>query len=145
MITISGIAAGRVNRPTIRMQIVADGYDPVIGFLHSYSADRPALVFDLMEPERPIVDRRVLELVQADTFHPADFTIRSDGVSQEVGDRLRGGRPDCSSGCRARQSRSNPAFHSSTMTAAMTSAVPMNAATISMIYLLRATVFSMIL
>jgi hypothetical protein len=35
---------------------------------------------DLMEPQRPIVDRKVLEFVQAKTFHPADFTIRSDGV-----------------------------------------------------------------
>jgi CRP-like cAMP-binding protein len=34
----------------------------------------------LMEPQRPIVDGKVLEFVQAHTFHPADFTIRSDGV-----------------------------------------------------------------
>jgi CRISPR-associated protein Cas1 len=33
-----------------------------------------------MEPRRPIVDRKVLEFVQEHTFHPADFTIRSDGV-----------------------------------------------------------------
>jgi CRISPR-associated protein Cas1 len=62
------------------MQVVGDGYDPTIGFLHTYNADRPALVFYLMEPQRPIVDRKVLEFVQANTFHPADFTIRSDGV-----------------------------------------------------------------
>ena len=64
----------------VRMQIIAHGYDPTIGFLHTYSVDRPALVFDLMEPLRPIVDRKVLEFVQAHTFHPPDFTIRSDGV-----------------------------------------------------------------
>jgi CRISPR-associated protein Cas1 len=64
----------------VRMQVVADGYDPTIGFLHTYSVDRPALVFDLMEPQRPIVDNKVLELVLAHTFHPADFTIRADGV-----------------------------------------------------------------
>lgn len=62
------------------MQIVSERYDPTIGFLHTYSVDRPALVFDLMEPQRPIVYRRVLEFVQVHTFHPADFTIRSDGV-----------------------------------------------------------------
>lgn len=62
------------------MQIAADGYDPTIGFLHTYQPDRPALVFDLMEPLRPAVDRKVLEFIQAHTFHPADFTIRSDGV-----------------------------------------------------------------
>jgi CRISP-associated protein Cas1 len=37
-------------------------------------------VLDLMEPLRPIVDRKVLEFVQAHMFYPADFTIRSDGV-----------------------------------------------------------------
>lgn len=37
-------------------------------------------MLDLMEPLRPIADRKVLEFVQAQTFHPADFTIRSDGV-----------------------------------------------------------------
>ena len=62
------------------MQIIADGYDPTVGFLHTYSVDRPALVFDLMEPQRPIVDRKVLEFARAHIFHSADFTIRSDGV-----------------------------------------------------------------
>jgi CRISP-associated protein Cas1 len=62
------------------MEIIAEGYDPRIGFLHAYSVDRPALVFDLMEPLRPTVDRKVLEFVQAHTFHPADFTIRLGGL-----------------------------------------------------------------
>src|SRR6266567_7934045 len=53
---------------------------PIIGHLHAEKLDRPALVFDLMEPLRPIVDRKVLEFVRARTFHPADFTIRPDGV-----------------------------------------------------------------
>lgn len=64
----------------IRIQIASEGYDPTIGFLHSSKAEREAFVFDLMEPQRPIVDRLVLEFVQAHTFHPADFTIRADGV-----------------------------------------------------------------
>jgi hypothetical protein len=33
-----------------------------------------------MEPERPKVDRAVLDFVKAHVFDPADFTIRSDGV-----------------------------------------------------------------
>jgi hypothetical protein len=37
------------------MQIVADGYDPKIGFLHTYNVGRPALLLDLIEPLRPIV------------------------------------------------------------------------------------------
>jgi CRISPR-associated endonuclease Cas1 len=64
----------------VRMQIITEGYDPNIGYLHTSNPDRPALVFDLMEPLRPIVDRSVLQFVQSHTFHPADFTIRADGV-----------------------------------------------------------------
>src|SRR5262249_42043803 len=64
----------------LRIQVVAAGFDPTIGFLHAVGPDRPAFVLDLMEPLRPVVDRKVLEFVQAHTFHPADFTIRADGV-----------------------------------------------------------------
>jgi CRISPR-associated endonuclease Cas1 len=65
----------------VRMHIVAQGYDPNIGYLHASTHGRPAaLVFDLMEPLRPIVDRSVLQFVQSHTFHAADFAIRSDGV-----------------------------------------------------------------
>ena len=65
----------------VRMHVVAEGYDLNIGYLHASTERRPAaLVFDLMEPLRPIVDRSVLQFVQSHTFHPTDFTIRSDGV-----------------------------------------------------------------
>jgi CRISPR-associated protein Cas1 len=37
-------------------------------------------IFDLMEPERPKVDRAVLDFVKGYVFDPADFVIRSDGV-----------------------------------------------------------------
>jgi CRISP-associated protein Cas1 len=59
---------------------VADGLDPTIGYLHTSTPERQALVLDLMEPQRPVVDGKVLEFVQAQVFHPADFTIRGDGV-----------------------------------------------------------------
>jgi CRISPR-associated protein Cas1 len=61
-------------------EIVTLGYDPTIGYLHTHQKDRAALVFDLMEPLRPVVDRVVLEFVQSQTFQRADFTIRHDGV-----------------------------------------------------------------
>jgi CRISPR-associated protein Cas1 len=66
----------------VRIQIVSAGYDPTIGFLHTgrVGRRRHGFVLDLMEPLRPIVDRKVLEFVQAHTFHRADFTIRFDGV-----------------------------------------------------------------
>lgn len=64
----------------VRIQIVAAGLDPTIGVLHSGRRGRSDFVLDLMEPLRPIVDRNVLHFLQAHTFHPADFIIRSDGV-----------------------------------------------------------------
>lgn len=53
----------------------------------------------MMEPERPKVDRSILEFVKSRKFHAADFVIRSDGVcrlnpemarqvAQEVGEHL---------------------------------------------------------
>ena len=41
----------------IRIQIAIDGYDPMISYLHASSPERPGLIFDFMEPQRPIVDR----------------------------------------------------------------------------------------
>jgi CRISPR-associated endonuclease Cas1 len=64
----------------VRIQVTAAGFDPTIGFLHSGRGGRADFVLDLMEPLRPKVDRKILEFVQAHTFHPADFTIRTDGV-----------------------------------------------------------------
>ena len=37
-------------------------------------------IFDLMELERPKVDRAVLDFVKGHVFDPADFVIRSEGV-----------------------------------------------------------------
>jgi CRISPR-associated protein Cas1 len=42
--------------------------------------DSPAFVFDLMKPERPRVDRAVLDFVKGHVFDQADFVIRTDGV-----------------------------------------------------------------
>ena len=64
----------------VRIQVIAAGFDPTIGYLHSGRRGRSDFVLDLMEPLRPVADRRVLEFVQAHVFHPTDFTIRSDGV-----------------------------------------------------------------
>lgn len=64
----------------VRIRAVAAGLDPKIGYLHKGRPDRDALIFDLMEPLRPIVDRRVLLFIQSNIFEPNDFTIRPDGV-----------------------------------------------------------------
>ncbi len=37
-------------------------------------------MFDMMEPERLKVDAAVLTFLKSEALHPADFTIREDGV-----------------------------------------------------------------
>jgi CRISPR-associated protein Cas1 len=64
----------------IRIKAISDGYDPTIGIMHEGSDGSSKFIFDLMEPERPKVDRAVLDFVKGHVFDPADFVIRSDGV-----------------------------------------------------------------
>jgi CRISPR-associated protein Cas1 len=42
-----------------------DGYDPMLGIMHYEREGSPAFVFDLMEPERPKVDRAVLAFLES--------------------------------------------------------------------------------
>jgi CRISP-associated protein Cas1 len=51
-----------------------------IEIIHEGSGGSSKFIFDLMEPERPNIDRSVLEFVRGQVFDPADFVIRSDGV-----------------------------------------------------------------
>jgi CRISPR-associated endonuclease Cas1 len=64
----------------VRIQAVSEGFDPNLGIMHETREGSSAFVFDMMEPERPKVDRAVLEFVKANALHAADFTIRADGV-----------------------------------------------------------------
>ena len=69
-----------VLQSEIQIQAVAEGYDPTIGIMHESGTGAPAFVFDLMEPHRSTVDRKILEFVKGHVFDPADFVIRSGGV-----------------------------------------------------------------
>ncbi len=64
----------------VRIAAVAQGLDPKIGYLHACRPAREALVYDLMEPLRPWVDRLVLSLVRSSTFSPTDFVLGVKGV-----------------------------------------------------------------
>ena len=64
----------------VRIAAVAAGLDPTIGYLHACRPGRVALVYDLMEPLRPQVDRRMLDVVQERTFDPRDFVLTERGV-----------------------------------------------------------------
>jgi CRISP-associated protein Cas1 len=64
----------------VRMQVVGADLDPRVGYFHGNYRDKHGLVYDLMEPLRPVVDRGVLGFVQRHTFEPGDFTLTSNGV-----------------------------------------------------------------
>ena len=64
----------------VRIATVTAGLDPRIGYLHACRPGRVALVYDLMEPLRPQVDRLVLDFVQQRTFDPRDFVLTERGV-----------------------------------------------------------------
>lgn len=64
----------------VRTATVASGLDPTIGYLHACRSGRAALVYDLMEPLRPQVDRLVLDLVRSHVFSPSDFILMDRGV-----------------------------------------------------------------
>lgn len=52
------------------------GLDPGLGFLHASQHGRAALVLDLLEPHRPVIDNFVLSLTKG-LLTPNDFTISS--------------------------------------------------------------------
>lgn len=65
----------------VRAQVLAAGLDPTIGYMHSnFEEGRPTLVFDLMEPVRPIMDRKILKFILERTFSPADFILNKNGI-----------------------------------------------------------------
>ena len=69
-----------VLQSQVQIKAVAEGYDPMLGIMHYDRDGAPAFVFDMMEPERPKMDRAVLTFFKSEALHPADFTIREDGV-----------------------------------------------------------------
>jgi CRISPR-associated protein Cas1 len=64
----------------VRIASVAQGLDPTIDYLHACRPGRVALVYDLMEPLRPRVDRLVLGFVRSHTLAPSDYILGTDGV-----------------------------------------------------------------
>jgi CRISPR/Cas system-associated endonuclease Cas1 len=64
----------------VRIATVSQGLDPAIGYLHTSRRGRAALMYDLMEPLRPRVDRLVLAFVLSQTFSPRDLVLGANGV-----------------------------------------------------------------
>src|SRR5271167_2236057 len=47
-----------------RIKAIAEGYDPTIGIMHESTDGSSKFIFDFMEPQRPKVDRAVLDFVR---------------------------------------------------------------------------------
>ncbi|HEX4738686.1 MAG TPA: CRISPR-associated endonuclease Cas1 [Allosphingosinicella sp.] len=68
-----------VKLAEMKIQAIADGYDPSFGIMHNGKRGNPAFVLDLIEPERPRVDAATLAFVQSRTFAAADFVVSPNG------------------------------------------------------------------
>jgi len=64
----------------VRIAIADVGLNPSIGYLHVCRPERQALVYDLIEPYRPQVDREVRAFIRSQAFTPRDFVIDAKGV-----------------------------------------------------------------
>lgn len=73
-----------VLRSQVQIEAAAEGYDPRRGIMHHDRDDAQALVFDLMEPRRAVVDAAVLGFVRDTELVGADFSIRDDGICRLV-------------------------------------------------------------
>ena len=69
-----------VKLSQMQIDAIGNGYDPILGIMHNSKKGSPALVLDLIEPERPRVDATVLEMVATRNFAAADFMVKRDGV-----------------------------------------------------------------
>ncbi len=63
----------------VRTHVAATGLDPSIGIMHGNKGNHIPLVYDLMEPLRPVVDCAILEFALAHAFSPDDFAINRWG------------------------------------------------------------------
>ena len=63
----------------IAIELASKGFELSIGIAHSGRRNPKALVYDFMEPLRPVVDRQILQFALAHTFTPGDFTINRLG------------------------------------------------------------------
>jgi CRISPR-associated protein Cas1 len=67
------ITAGRLG-----VLLAAAGFATAIGFLHSDRKGRHSLVYDVIEPLRPIIDKRVFAWIADNRFSKSDFIHLKD-------------------------------------------------------------------
>lgn len=66
----------------VRIASAMLGLDTSVSYLHAMKHGRPSLIFDLIEPLRPKLDRRLIEFIRSNTFTKDDFTISMQGICQ---------------------------------------------------------------
>ena len=59
--------------------IYAKGLDPYAGFLHSENYKKPSLVFDLIEPIRPLIDKMWVQLILKGELNESHFVSKEHG------------------------------------------------------------------
>jgi CRISPR-associated endonuclease Cas1 len=64
----------------VRLAVLTMGLDPGLGFLHADLRSRDSLVYDVLEPVRPVVDGQVLTLLEERTFAAREFYEGRNGV-----------------------------------------------------------------
>lgn len=69
-----------VKMAHLQIGAIGDGYDPTVGIMHHAQKGKPAFIFDLIEPERPLVDATILDFAANRTFTATDFLVRPDGA-----------------------------------------------------------------
>jgi len=72
--------AYRVLESSTLIAATSLGLDPYIGFLHADRKGKTSLVYDLMEPLKPVIDRKLIETVRSRPFAAADFFLHPSGV-----------------------------------------------------------------
>lgn len=63
----------------VRIACLGSGLHPGLGIFHADRDSRASFVYDLTEPVRPIVDRRVLQFIQTHTFSEGDCWETREG------------------------------------------------------------------
>ncbi len=64
----------------VRIACAMFGFDTSVSYLHAMKHGRPSLIFDLIEPLRPKLDRRLIDFIRSETFASSDFMISIQGV-----------------------------------------------------------------
>jgi CRISPR/Cas system-associated endonuclease Cas1 len=69
--------------------LAASGACLAIGFLHQDKPHRHSLVFDALEPLRPLIDAKVRAFIEASAFDRGDFLRLSTGHVRMVPDLIK--------------------------------------------------------